>query len=228
MPLSPHAKATRRHHLLEGRRRRLVFKIFKGILRHCRLGRLGFYLQKIRKQFSSKFFFKAELKVFIIFIILFRRVWLLFKVFVARAVKFDFFKEFFFTASFLFFYNAFSFRILAGIVFSFLRVLGLLYVPLKVSIFLLSNDTVTAAFLSKFIGRKLVQGYRYREILSPIMHDLYKTSRNVKAPKFALAASIRKQAFSVYYKNDVIKSFVLKFFYIYKRIYAKFFWLQCT
>lgn len=226
VPLSPQEKALRRERLLERRRRRTVFKIFKGILSHCRLGRLGSYLKRIRRLFSPKFFFKAELKVFIIFIILFRRVWLLFKVFVARAVKFDFFKELFFTASFLFFYNAFSFRFLGSLVFSFLRLLGLHYVPLKVSIFLLSNDTVTAAFLSKFIGRKLVQGYRYREILSPIMHDLYKTSRNVKAPKFKLAANLQKQSFSVSYRNGVLKAFVLKFFYIYKRLYAKFFWLQ--
>jgi hypothetical protein len=150
----------------------------------------------------------------------------LFKSFVARAIRFDFFKEVFFTASFLFFYNAYSFRILSRVLLGFLKILGLSYLSLKVSIFLLSNDTVTASFLSKFIGRKLVQGYRYREILSPIMHDLYKASRNVKAPKFTVAASLRKESFSNTYKNGVIKAFVLKFLYIYKRLYGKFFWIQ--
>lgn len=44
----PQLIALRRQRLLERKRRRAVFKIFKGILRHCRLGRLGFYLKKVR------------------------------------------------------------------------------------------------------------------------------------------------------------------------------------
>lgn len=224
--LDPKALALIQQRRREAQRKRAVFKIFKGILRHCSLGRLGLYLKKVRWLLGVKRALRAELKIFIIFLILFRRIWFLFRTFVAKAVRFDFFKEVFFTASFLFFYNALSFRILSGVLLSFLKILGLSYVSLKVNIFLLSNDTITASFLAKFIGRKFVQGYRYREVLSPIMHDLYKASRNVKAPKFMLAASLQKEQFSKTYKNGVIKSFVLKFLYIYKRLYAKFFWLQ--
>lgn len=74
LPLDPKVKALRLERRLNRRRRRRVFKIFKGILCHCRLGRLGSYLKKIRLCFSSKFLLKAELKAFIIFIMLFRRV----------------------------------------------------------------------------------------------------------------------------------------------------------
>lgn len=225
-PLDPKAKALMQQRRREAQRKRAVFKIFKGILRHCSLGRLGLYLQKVRWLLGVKRTLRAELKIFIIFLILFRRIWFLFRTFVAKAVRFDFFKDVFFTASFLFFYNALSFRILSGVLLSFLKILGLSYVSLKVNVFLLSNDTITASFLAKFIGRKFVQGYRYREVLSPIMHDLYKASRNVKAPKFMLAASLQKEQFSKAYKNGIIKSFVLKFLYVYKRLYAKFFWLQ--
>jgi hypothetical protein len=70
----PKLIALKRQRGLESKRRRAVFKIFKGILRHCSLGRLGFYLKKVRWFLAAKLLLKAELKIFIIFIILFRRI----------------------------------------------------------------------------------------------------------------------------------------------------------
>lgn len=137
-------------------------------------------------------------------------------------------REIYFTASFLFFYNGHSFKILSNILINFLKFAGLSYTSLKVGFFLISNDTVTAIFLSNFIGRKLVQGYRVRSVLSPIMHDLYKSSRQVSLPKVKMAVNLQKDFFSMPYRSGLIKSFILKFFYIYKRFYSKFFWLQCS
>lgn len=226
----PKVAALNRQQLLERKRRGAVFRLFKSILRHCRVSRLGAYVKKLRAYFSSKFLLRAELKIFVIFLILFRRIWFLFQSLGIRLSQFDFFKEIFFTASFLFFHGSFSAKVISRAVLSFLRILGLNYLPLRVGLFLLSNDTVTASFLSKFIGRKLVQGFRYREILNPIMHDLYKTSRSIRAPRYTLASQLTNRGafFSSSYKNGVIRSFILKFFYIYKRFYGKFFWLHCS
>ena len=45
---------------------------------------------------------------------------------------------------------------------------------ISVHFFLLSNDTITGCFLSRFIAKKLNQNLSIREVLNPLKREFYK------------------------------------------------------
>jgi hypothetical protein len=145
-----------------------------------------------------------------------------FKTNYVKATSLDFLKNFFFISSFLFFFGGYSFRFFSDFIVSTVGIV-IPAVSVRVCIFLISNDTITASFLAAFIGKKIAQGYRYKEVVMPIVVDLYKVSRRVKATKVGLVTKAVDNFFSAGYRSSIVKSFGSKFFSIYKRLYFKFF-----
>lgn len=68
-------KALKRRVLLVARRhRRKIYKLFKFTLQYCKLSKFSYYLKVLRAYFSLGIPLRAELKIFLIFLILFRRI----------------------------------------------------------------------------------------------------------------------------------------------------------
>jgi hypothetical protein len=55
---------------------------------------------------------------------------------------------------------------------SFISQLLSFFKQVKVNFFVISNDSVTAKFLSRFIAKKLKQNYGLKEVLNPIKKEL--------------------------------------------------------
>lgn len=205
--------------------------IFYTIGRFCNMGEFSKVLQHLRKLFYLSFPLQMEFNFFFIFIILFRRLWHLLQSDSRQSRLFDFLADFYFVTSFLFFYNGYSFRFF----YSFVNCVLHFIVPkltLKIGIFLISNDSVSARFLSSFVGKKLLQGHRVRATMHPIMRDLHLVSKGVKFTKFNIIDRVDHDGFSSSFRHSVIKSFVLKFFFVFRRLFSKFFffcssWINC-
>lgn len=196
--------------------------IFYMTARFSNMGEFSKVLRVFRKSFYLRFPLRMEFNFFFIFIILFRRLWHLLQFDSRQSRLFDFLVDFYFVTSFLFFFNGYNFKFAYNFVCCVLHFI----VPkliLKVGLFLISNDSLSARFLSAFVGKKLLQGHRVRPTMHPIMRDLYLTSKGIKFTKFNIIDRVNHEGFSSGFRHSVIKSFVLKFFFVFRRFFSKFF-----
>ncbi len=205
--------------------------IFFMTARFTKMGEFSKALRLFRKFFYLKFPLRIEFNFFFIFIVLFRRLWHLLQLDSRQTRLFDFLADFYFVTSFLFFFNGYNFKF----TYSFVRCVLHFIVPkllLKIGLFLISNDSLSARFLSAFVGKKLLQGHRVKATMHPIMRDLYLTSKGIKFTKLTIIDKVNHDGFSSSFRHSVIRSFVLKFFFVFRRLFSKFFfffnsWINC-
>lgn len=123
----------------------------------------------------------------------------------------------------LFFYQGSFFRLFSRA----LHFIIALLVPSfasEASFFVISNDSVTASFLSSFVGRRLVLGHRVRSILHPIMQDLARVARLNRTPRRNFVA--RQLSSSMGYRSGLLRSFAKRSLLLFRRLFAKSFYLH--
>jgi len=103
---------------------------------------------------------------------------------------------------------------------------------IKSEVFLLDNDSITAQFLSMFFVKKFIQGYGLRELLNPISKELRVVAYITRGVTNAFFKKAMIASAEYVYKASLIRSFIAKFFLIYKRFFIKFFfsystWFNC-
>lgn len=90
----------------------------------------------------------------------------------------------------------------------------------KVAVFLLSNDSLTARFLATFIAKRLVQGYSLRQVLSPVLKDLYTVALTTNMPKSFFATRVGLKG-HLEYRKSFLKSFIVRHIFIYKQLFFR-------
>ena len=133
----------------------------------------------------------------------------------------------FFTSAVLFFYTGYFLRFFSNF-FGFFASYLIPNVSVSFSSFIISNDNISAQFVAHFIGRKLLQGHRVRDVVRPIMKELYVRSRFIATSRLGALFFNREHLITPEYQNSVIKSYALKFLTIYKRLFYRFFFSHCT
>jgi len=149
-------------------------------------------------------------------------MWILAQLEYKRIRLYEFLMDFYFLVSFLFFSRGYHYRFFSQLL---CCVIGYIVPRLlvKIGIFLISNDSVTARFISLFIGKKLLQGHKVRATVNPIADDLIKVARFSRFLKFNTFNYLYPSGFDFGFRSSVLKSFVLKFFFVFKRLFSKLF-----
>lgn len=141
--------------------------------------------------------------------------------------KDDFIRMMFLNTSSLFFFRRLKFDFLRNFLTSIIKFL-VPHLTVKTSIFLISNDTVTARFLSTFIAKRLVQGYAIKQVLSPILKDLYNVAVTTRVSRRFFALRVSGLRGKIEYRKAIIRNFIIKYIMCYKRLFAKVFALNKT
>lgn len=90
----------------------------------------------------------------------------------STTYKLDFVQRFFFLL--YTFLSAGSFNRLMGTFLEFIFGILTKFNNISVHFFLVSNDSITASFLSRFIAKKLNQNLSLKEVLNPLKREFYK------------------------------------------------------
>jgi ribosomal protein S3 len=101
---------------------------------------------------------------------------------------------------------------------------------LKIQLFYLDNLSVTSKMVSRFICRRLAQGYSFREVINPLLSELKKVAKLTKAKISSFGKVLKKDST---FREDLLKFFLAKFFFIFKKNFINFFklmstWMNCT
>lgn len=130
--------------------------------------------------------------------------------------------------SYVFYLNSFIIKFLGKFlcsIFSFL----LIGVPFHVSFFLMSNDSITSKFVAKYIAVRLSHGYSIRELLNPIIKEFYLVSLLTKSSPTryfndnGVFLNTNQSTGLAIYRKNVVKTFFMRFSFMYKKHYLKFY-----
>lgn len=183
-----------------------------------------FFKLKYNQIFPS--YFRIFYKIFIIYVLLFKKFFL-FASFLntSKGVSKNlFFRHFTFISLFSYFFFGFRFRVFQNFLICIFNLL-VSTINIKVEFFLIGNLNITALFLSRYLCIKLSHGYRIKELTNPLLRELRAVSFDLKCPARFI---VKKYILSLNnsYRKSFIKTFILKIFIIYKRLFLKFFYFN--
>lgn len=111
--------------------------------------------------------------------------------------------------------------------FDFVFSLFIFFSNFNVSFFALSNESINARFMSRYIARKLKQNYNVRHLLSDLRNELHLVNFLTKCK--LSSAFIRKtdalQLDMLNNKKGVFKKIIMVFFTIYSKFYLNYYHL---
>jgi hypothetical protein len=135
-----------------------------------------------------------------------------------------FYRHFTFIALFFQYFRGFSYRVLSDFLRCIFSVLSSIS-NIRVEFFFVGNFSVTAMFLSRYLCKKLSHGYRIRELMRPIRKELHFISRRYSGSinRVFNTHVFGYSSLGKFYRKGIVKMFILKFFYVYKKLFLKFF-----
>lgn len=188
-----------------------------------------FFFFKVNFLLNNRIRFFSFYKIFCIFLLMFRnffynssRSGALLK----NASSF-FFENFTTFSLFVSFFYFFRYRIVKFFFSSIVKIL-VPFLNLRLDVLLASNDNVTAYFLSWYICKRLSQNYGVREIMNPILKEMKILAISTRTLRKSMAFEKYGINLNLRYRSSIVKSFVYKFFSIYKRFFLRFFYLNHT
>src|SRR5690554_519380 len=100
---------------------------------------------------------------------------------------------------------------------------------IKMSLFMIGNDHVTALFLAKYFAIKFSTGHSFRDIVNPVVKDLKRIVLNSIYPFRKLFYLDRLKILNVLnYRSSLFKYLVYKNFFLYKLLFLNFYLLSFT
>lgn len=169
--------------------------------------------------------YKLEFKLFMLFFFLFKRVWLFLRQgfgwdYGTKERKKNFIRGMFLNTSFLFFFRSLKFKFFSNFIGCIVKLL-IPTVISRVAVFLLSNDSLTARFLATFIAKRLVQGYSLRQVLSPVLKDLYTVALTTNMAKSSFATRLAGLRGHLEYRKSFLKSLIVRHILLYKQLFFR-------
>jgi hypothetical protein len=212
-------------------RQKLIFFLFI-FLKKFNTKKLNICLSLISKSFcySEHNIARGSLKLFFLFLLFFKKILKFFAEKQGYKVSLGFFK--FFCS---YYYDLFAiFLIFPGYKYvvykEFLNlVLNILVKKLNLTLdfFLISNITINATFLARYICKKISQNFGIKALMNPLIKEFGVVAKEIKASaRSEVFLKIMEPPFLKEFKSSFLTSFLVDGFSFYKKFYLKFFILN--
>lgn len=225
-------------HVIKDVRERLVYAFltkkvvwfFFRYFRKFKTSRLDAFLFFLSKCFCRRdlFILRGAFKLFYIYLLIFRKFLRIFSEIEGFNLTLGTSKAFFenfhgFDTVFLFFsgYKYFYFKeFLKIILHSVIKKFNL-----RLSLFIIDNNSINATFTAKYICKKLSQNFGIKALISPLLRE-YRILARILKIRYKDPLNLGKKGLFFSFKVSFLKSFLLSVFSFYKKFYYKFFLLK--
>jgi hypothetical protein len=162
---------------------------------------------------------------------------LLFKSFLEMGYRFygsfnyDLFKGDFFYFFYFYFFSFFAlnyYRRFFLLLSSFLKCILNILSPsfcLKIELLYIDNYAVSAKMVSRFICRRLAQGYSFKEVINPLLRELKNVSTSTRMKLSSFGKILKKD---ISFREEGLKLLLTDFFFVFKNGLIRFFKLKST